>query len=366
MQVTRLVLRSFRNYESLEVVPGPAVNVLYGENAAGKTNVLEALNLIGLGRSHRGARDAEMVQTGGAGYAVSAEIERVPTGTRVDLIYRVGGRKEAKLSGVRQPRLSDILGQFNVIIFSPEDLQLVKGSPVLRRRYLDFTLAQLSANYGHALARYNEALVQRNTLLRDVASQRASHVVLDVWDEQLAEYGASLLVRRAQAMACIAPLAAAEHRRITEEQEELLAIYEPSPSGCHDEASVLGALRAARPADLARGQTTVGPHRDDISLMIAGRPGRQFASQGQQRTAALALKLAALSYIGDQAGERPVLLLDDVFSELDATRRRCLIDTISDRIQTFITTTDRLTLAGAGLPVALFRVAGGRLERETQ
>lgn len=366
MRVTRLILRDFRNYEHLEFIPCPAVNILHGANAAGKTNVLEALNLVGLGRSHRGARDADMVRSDGAGYAVVADIDRQPVPMRIELLHRVGGRKEARLNGVRQPRLSDILGQFNVIIFSPEDLQLVKGSPVLRRRYLDFTLAQLSPAYGHALTRYNEALTQRNSLLRDVASQRASHVVLDVWDEQLAENGAVLLRRRQTAMERISELASLEHQRITEGREELQASYQPSPSltGDGGTAEFLSALRESRPADLARGQTLVGPHRDDIHLQIAGRSGRQFASQGQQRTAALALKLAALSFIAAETGEHPVLLLDDVFSELDETRRRCLIETISDSIQTFITTTDRATIGDIGVPIAVFAVGDGRLERE--
>ncbi|MGE5560531.1 MAG: DNA replication/repair protein RecF [Chloroflexota bacterium] len=371
MHVERLTLRGFRNYERLEMAPAPAINVLHGENGAGKTNILEALHLLGLGRSHRGARDADMARTGGDGYAVAANIVRAPVAVRIDLIYRAAGRKEIRLNATRQRKLSDLLGQFNVIIFSPEDLQLVKGSPVLRRRFLDFTLAQISPQYGHALAQYSEALLQRNNLLRDVASHRASHVVLDVWDEQLADHGAELLVRRAVAMRSIADLAASEHDRITDGQEQLAATYPASPAeaGDTDDRAVarevlFRALTASRHDDLVRGQTLIGPHRDDIALIINGRPGRQFASQGQQRTAALAMKLAELSHIGAVAGESPVLLLDDVFSELDDSRRRCLLETISDRIQTFITTTNLNALKQSAAPAAVFCVGAGRVERE--
>lgn len=371
MRVERLTIRDFRSYQALELAPEPSINVLYGENGSGKTNILEAMHLVGLGRSHRGARDVDMVRSGGEGYAVQATIERTPLAVRIDLMYRAAGRKEIRLNGVRQRRLSDLLGQFNVIIFSPEDLQLVKGSPVLRRRYLDFALAQVSPKYGHSLAQYGEALLQRNNLLRDVAGQRASLALLDVWDEQLAEHGAELLTRRATAMQRLTALAAAEHDRITDGQEQLETSYLPSPpetfvsidTSAAREA-ILRALTAGRREDLLRGQTLIGPHRDDISIAINGRPGKQFASQGQQRTAALALKLAELAYIGAVAGESPVLLLDDVFSELDDSRRSCLIETISDRIQTFITTTNLNALKQSAAPAAVFCVAAGHVERE--
>lgn len=371
MHVERLTLHDFRNYERLELSPIPTINVLYGENGAGKTNILEALHLIGLGRSHRGARDADMVRNGTEAYRISASIARRQVSLTIELTYRAAGRKEIRLNAARQRRLSDLLGQFNVIVFSPEDLQLIKGSPVLRRRYLDFTLSQISLAYGHALARYNEALLQRNNLLRDLAGRRASSAVLDVWDEQLAEHGAELLMRRAAAMTRIAALAAAEHERITDGQEQLIAEYAPSPAGHFVDAdlatvkdALLKAIVETRREDLLRGQTLVGPHRDDIVLTINGRNGRQFASQGQQRTAALALKLAELAYIAAAVADEPVLLLDDVFSELDDSRRRCLLTTISDRIQTFITTTNLNALKQSAALAAVFCVTAGRVERE--
>jgi len=371
MHVERLTLYDFRNYEQLELTPAPTINVLYGQNGAGKTNILEALHLIGLGRSHRAARDAEMVRTGAAAYRISATVARRQASLTIELTYRASGRKEIRLNAARQRRLSDLLGQFNVIVFSPEDLQLIKGSPVLRRRYLDFALSQISPAYGHALARYNEALLQRNNLLRDLGGPRASSAVLDVWDEQLAEHGAELLTRRAAAMTRIAALAAAEHDRITNGQEQLIAAYAPSPAGCFSDVdratardALLRAIVETRREDVLRGQTLVGPHRDDIHLRINGRNGRQFASQGQQRTAALALKLAELAYIAAAVHDDPVLLLDDVFSELDDSRRGCLLATISDRIQTFITTTNLNALKQSAAPAAVFCVAAGRVERE--
>lgn len=371
MQVERVTLSDFRNYERLELIPAPTINVLYGQNGAGKTNILEALHLIGLGRSHRGARDADMVRHGAAAYRVSATVTRRQISLNIDLTYRTAGRKEVRLNATRQHRLSDLLGHFNVIVFSPEDLQLIKGSPALRRRYLDFALSQVSPAYGHALARYNEALLQRNNLLRDLAGKRASAALLDVWDDQLAEHGAELLIRRATAMTHLAALAAAEHNRITNGQEQLIATYAPSPAGRFSEvdratarAVLLRAIAETRHEDVLRGQTLIGPHRDDITVSINGRNGRQFASQGQQRTAALALKLAELAYIASVVHDEPVLLLDDVFSELDDCRRGLLLDTISGRIQTFITTTNLNALKESAAPAAVFCVAAGQVERE--
>lgn len=371
MHVERLTLSDFRNYERLDFQPLPTINVLYGQNGAGKTNILEALHLIGLGRSHRGARDAEMLRQCAHAYRISAAIARRQDNLMIELTYHLAGRKDVRLNSARQQRLSDLLGQFNVIIFSPEDLQLIKGSPALRRRYLDFTLSQVSPAYGHALARYNEVLMQRNNLLRDLSSKRTSAAVLDVWDEQLAEYGAELLTRRAAAMTRLAALAAAEHDRITDGQEQLIAAYAPSPLGCFSDidratarAELLRAIAASRREDVLRGQTLVGPHRDDITVTINGRSGRQFGSQGQQRTAALALKLAELAYIAEAVHDDPVLLLDDVFSELDDSRRGLLLDTIAGRIQTFITTTNLNALKQSAAPAAVFCVAAGHLERE--
>lgn len=370
MRVTQLVLRDFRNYREQAIRLGPGLNAFIGANAQGKTNLLEALHLLATGRSHRGARDADLVRSGADSFYVEARVER--RGTTVQLDFSVGAApgRRVRLDGIPQRRMSDLVGQLAVVFFGPDDLQLLKGPPAGRRRLLDILLAQVSPAYLHELQRYTRALAQRNRLLRQVGAGEAAPALLDAWDEPLLDAAAELTVRRVRALDALGPAAAGQHRRIAGAAEELDIAYSPAVPGLTELARegpsavrerLRGELQRRRREEIARSATLVGPHRDDIAIRIAGRDARAFASQGQQRTAVLALKLAELAYMTDLLGEPPVLLLDDVVSELDPHRRRHLLGAVQHHVQTLLTATDAQDLAVRRWPAdyRLFRVEAG-------
>ncbi len=351
MRLTRLQLDSFRNYRELDLAFGSGVNLLYGNNAEGKTNVLEALFFLATGRSHRGARDQDLINWGAEAFTVRGHFEKSTGQTTVEIAYRLGQRKAIKINRKSEPKLSSLIGRLNVVLFAPEDLQLLKGSPANRRRLVDIQNSQVSPPYFHHLQEYTRALAQRNSLLRGPAAP----AMLEIWDQPLAQHGTSLIIRRARAVREMEPRAAAFHAFLSDGREELSLLYQNSllvkaggPEGIADPdridpqgltALFLEELRRRRPEELARGATVVGPHRDDLAVFINGKDTRLYASQGQQRTAVLAIKMAELRVLADAAGENPILLLDDVASELDAGRRRFLMDGVCGTVQTFVTTT---------------------------
>ena len=343
MRIKKLVLNGFRSYSHAELIPSAGLNLLYGANAAGKTNVLEAVFLCALGRSHRTSRDFELIGHGLAGAYVGLELE-TRTGTRlIEIKLRTGDdvaknpkdKKQIFIDRQRAERAGELMGVLNVVMFSPEDLALVKASPDVRRRFMDMELCQLRPAYYHKAAMYNASLRQRNALIKEAFANPIDPDVLDMWNQQLARTGAEVMRARRRFMDEISTIASDMHRRLTDGKEQLFVYYEPNVDFESDEEgaaeyAIYDALAASQEDDVRRGFTSRGPHRDDIGIRLGDIDVKTYGSQGQQRTAALSMKLSELALIRGVVGESPVLLLDDVLSELDDSRQRALMESAFD------------------------------------
>lgn len=382
MRVLRLELADFRNYPTLALEPGAGLNILVGPNAQGKTNVLESLHVLATTKSHRTHRDAEMVRFGAAAARVLARVER-ETGDPDSLIELaiappgapgVGGeRKRVRINQARQPRVTDLLGRLNAVLFASTDLDIVRGEPDERRRFLNYEISQISPRYALALASYRRALEQRNRLLKEIRHGNAGAESLDAWSEALVEHGARLFERRRDYCARLAEHAARVHTELADGVETLVLTYVPSlPLPPDASLAALGdafreALRAARRDELARGSTLIGPQRDDLVFKVGADPesavdARIYGSQGQQRTVALALRLAERQLIEETVGEAPLVLLDDVLSDLDERRRAQIFALALSGGQTFLTTTDLGALPASAVDAAhVFPVRAGRI-----
>ena len=349
MQITELTLRSYRSYETLHLAFDPGVQIFLGANAQGKTNIIEALYYAAFGRSHRTSSDAELIRVGADGAYIGLSFRRHDVPGELSFTFARGARRRITYAG-ESLRQRDLVGLLPMVLFSPEDLFLVKGAPALRRRYLDAELSQASPAYYGELLRYTRILKQRNAVLKDIRERLAAPDDLPPWDAQLARSAAYIVTRRIAAVAQLGALSA-RVQAVLAAGEELALAYEIAGAGAEDfaEDDMTEALHVwynkmlceGRARDIARAATGVGPHLDDLVLRVGGMSLRSYGSQGQQRTGALALKLAELFYLQENIGEAPILLLDDVMSELDADRRRALLDFIRhEHIQTFITATD--------------------------
>jgi len=359
VKITRVQLKGFRSYEECELAPCEGVNVLLGDNGQGKTNVLEAMYVCCTGRSHRTRQDRELIRWGADFASVKVQAQRRDGSHEVELVLPALGRRRIKVSGQEISRSGELMGHVTGVLFSPEDLRTVKDGPAERRRFVDMALSQIRPAYYYALQRYNRALKQRNETLRIVAVQPAYMATLDSWDEQLAAAGAELMRHRREYIERLSRAAAETHRDIADDREQLEIRYLPSVSAGDDAQANLEALFGARETDVRRMTTSVGAHRDDVQILVQGRDVRAFGSQGQQRTAALSMRLSELDVMREQIGEWPMLMLDDVMSELDPGRRRQLVSRLKG-IQTFITCTDTEDLAGAEVG-QLWRVENGQL-----
>ena len=349
MQITELTLRSYRSYETLHLAFDPGVQIFLGANAQGKTNIIEALYYAAFGRSHRTSSDAELIRVGEDGAHIGLSFRRHDVPGELSFTFARGARRRITYAG-ESLRQRDLVGLLPMVLFSPEDLFLVKGAPALRRRYLDAELSQASPAYYGELLRYTRILKQRNAVLKDIRERLAAPDDLPPWDAQLARSAAYIVTRRIAAVAQLGALSA-RVQAVLAAGEELALAYEIAGAGSEDfaEDDMTESLHLwynkmlceGRARDIARAATGVGPHLDDLVLRVGGMSLRSYGSQGQQRTGALALKLAELFYLQENIGEAPILLLDDVMSELDADRRRALLDFIRhEHIQTFITATD--------------------------
>ncbi|MDI3327741.1 MAG: DNA replication/repair protein RecF [Alicyclobacillaceae bacterium] len=365
MFLESIALRRFRNYGELDLSTDAPVNVFIGENAQGKTNLLEAIAVLALTKSHRTHRSLDMIQWGSDEAAVSGVVRR--RSNRVALSLRLTSRgKQAWVGGVERRRISDYVGHLNVVLFTPEDLQLIKGGPSVRRRFLDMEIGQVSPVYLHDLQQYLRILAQRNHLLRQSSGRRdpALERSLEVWDEQLVFYAGRIVLRRHRFVQTLERYARQIHEQISGGREELSLAYESVPEPWTPETledALRRHLAARRATDLLRGSTTVGPHRDEVQILINGRPAGTFGSQGQQRTAALALKLAEIELIREEVGEYPVLLLDDVLSELDEARQIHLVSAMGSKVQTFVTSTSLGVLETIASDLRVFRISQGRV-----
>lgn len=349
MRVSKLILRNFRNYVNLNIEFTQNVNIFIGANAQGKTNILEALYYGAMGRSHRTASDNDIVRWQEQFCNIDIEFSRMDIKNsltfKLIISHNNSHNKEIIYNGhTIKPR--EVIGSLNAVLFSPEDLLLIKGSPAGRRHFLDMEISQANPSYYRKLLEYNRIISQRNNLLKKIREHKAKAELLETWDEQLAKSAAILVGKRQEALKKLAMLANLMHRKITANKENLTVNYarygleagKPEPD---DPASwYQQQIVNSRNNDIIRGSTSIGPHRDDLILTVNGVNLRNFGSQGQQRTGVLALKLAELEFIKSETGEYPILLLDDVMSELDAVRREQLLTFIKDKIQTFITATD--------------------------
>ncbi len=330
MQLTSLQCRGFRGLADIHFEPGPGLNVLRGANAQGKTSVLEALLYAATARSHRTASDQEIVRHGADAFHIIAEAQAVERAVRIEAHWWRGA-KRFKINGLAQTRLSDILGRLCVVFFSPEDIALVKGAAASRRLFLDMELSQLQPAYLRALQQYRQAMRQRNELLR---RDQADSDMLSAWEAQLDEHGKTLMRERAAYIATLSKLAAEYYARVVAD-EPLHLIYRPDIA---DPDAIAATLCRARKTDLIRKSTGRGPHRDDVEILIAEKPARAFGSQGQQKSAALIIKLAEVELMRGRMGEYPLVLLDEALAELDGERSQRLLDALPEPAQAIITT----------------------------
>ncbi len=364
MRALSLKLNHFRNYARAELTPASGITVLHGDNAQGKTALLEALYLCCTGRSHRTPRDRELIYWGEECAFVSVACLQTDGTHDVSIALGESARKQVKVNGTAVSRSGELMGHVCGVLFSPEDLSLIKDGPAERRRFIDMELSQIRPAYYYALQRYQRALKQRGKLLREALVNEALAKTLPDWDEQLAASGASIIEYRRAFAQKLNRAASGIHAQLSLGHEKLDVRYQCSilsdQTGQALASELLAALEKARAMDIKRSVTSVGPHRDDLILTLDGADARAFGSQGQQRSAALSLKLAELEVMKHETGEAPILMLDDVLSELDPSRRRQLLEALGG-VQTLITCTDPSDLAGA--PVGLMlKITNGAIE----
>lgn len=368
MRVNSLQLTDFRNYESFCGAFPEQVVIFRGANAQGKTNVLEALYLLALGKSHRTHRERELIRWQTPFSILKAEMARDGRTHRLEVVLSGKGKK-VKRNGVEQRRLSDYIGTLNAVMFAPEDLAIVKGSPGMRRRFLDVAISQVKPAYVHHLSRYNQILAQRNNLLKNLRRTSGGEVLLEVLNEQLVASGVEVFLKRRHFIRKLETWAQTIQSQITNEQETLALTYRTFLAENEIEPTELAdmyheQLKKRRASERERGLTLVGPHRDDVAFAVNGIDVQTFGSQGQQRTTALSLKLAEIELIFEEIGEYPILLLDDVLSELDESRQTHLLQTIRQKVQTFVTTTSTADIhAGALKQAAIYDVESGKVRK---
>ncbi|MDD3411446.1 MAG: DNA replication/repair protein RecF [Eubacteriales bacterium] len=359
MIFTSLRLAGFRNYQELCWTPHPGTTVLYGANGSGKTNLLEAMHLLSLGRSHRTSADREMIAQGADMALVRGETRRLDGRHDIEIrLYPMERQhKRVLLFGKPAERIGDLMGHATCVLFAPEDLRIVRDGPAARRRFIDMQLSQIRPAYLAALKRYLNVLDSRNALLKRQRGTADFAAQLDTWDEQLAAAAGPVADMRRWFVEALSARAAEQYAAISENPEERLEVRYAGPLAQAGDAAekMLEGLRRTRGDDLQRYYTHFGPHRDDMTLLLRGKELRAYGSQGQVRTAVLSLKLGELPLIEHEMGETPALLLDDVFSELDARRRGALLQSAAGA-QTVITCTDKADAAGAKADV-FFRVS---------
>jgi DNA replication and repair protein RecF len=358
MFIKEISLKDFRNFSSLSLKLDNGINIFVGENGQGKTNLLESAYFCASGRSPRTQNDRELIRFGSTEAHIQAHIDKNGVNDRIDVHIKNDASKGVAVNGLAVRKLGDLLQNVFAVIFSPEDLFVVKGGPAERRRFMDIQLCRLSAVYYYDLQQYYRSLKQRNLLLKDIQKKKELRETLFVWDGQLADFGARLIRARAAFVSRLSAAAAELHGSVSGERETLRLNYKPSATA----EELLEKLSKNAERDIFNGTTQYGAHKDDIIFEINGKDARVYASQGQQRTACLAAVLAEAELIREEKNEEPILLLDDVFSELDEKRQKYLLKQIA-RTQTLITCTG----LGDGLKklcfpgTRLYTVGNGRI-----
>lgn len=365
MWLHSLSLTNYRNYKDVALTFHPGLTIFLGQNAQGKTNMLESIYFLALTRSHRTRSDKDLLQFENSHLKVSGVVERKLGSIPLDIELTESGRI-TKINHLKQSRLSDYIGQLNVVLFAPEDLQLVKGAPALRRKFLDMELGQIKPIYLADLSLYNHTLKQRNSYLK--TSETVDEIFLSVLDQQLAEAGSKVMAHRLDFLKRLEKHSRDKHYDISNQLEELSLHYLPSFKFTEDVNlvdSFLTELSRSRKRDLFKKNTGVGPHRDDFSFALNGI-NAHFGSQGQHRSVVLSIKLAEIELMHEVTNEYPILLLDDVMSELDNTRQEKLLKSISENIQTFITSTSINHLHALPEDLEVFHIHNGTIKKEEE
>lgn len=334
MTIKSLELENFRNYGTLSVCFDSGTNILCGDNAQGKTNILEAIYLSATTKSHKGSRDRDIINFAADEAHIRTRVVKDGLENRVDMHLRKNKSKGIAINGQKIKKAADLLGLLNVVFFSPEDLSIIKNGPAQRRRFVDMELCQLDSSYLYHLNNYSKIVNQRNKLLKELYFKPGLKDTLSVWDSQLVSYGSKVTERRNAFVSQLNEMIYGIHLKLSGGKEALKIVYEPDVLPENFAKKLASCLEK----DMKFGQTSAGPHRDDFSFMAGDVDIRKFGSQGQQRTAALSLKLAEIELVRKVAGDAPLLLLDDVLSELDSSRQNYLLNSIGD-IQTIITCT---------------------------
>jgi len=370
MIITRLKLVNYRNYKSLDIDFSKSTNIIYGNNAQGKTNIVESIYLCASGRSHRTSKDFELLKNSEDSFYIKLNLNKLGSEGQIEITYSPEERKKIKINELPIKKLADLMGHLNAVMFSPEDLQIIKQGPSERRRFVDITLSQLRPSYFHDLQQYAKILYQRNTLLKSIPEKKELEGTLEVWDSHLAQTGSRIMKSRFEFIKRLNCFAKNRHELLTGGKEELLLKYEPSfeydfslsEKELADE--ILKRLNRNRRMEILKGISLTGPHRDDINILLNCESTKVYGSQGQQRTAVLSMKLAEIDLMKEESGDCPVLLLDDVLSELDDDRKKQLLDCI-EGMQTFITCTDRGLFDRTLEDTRFYKVENGNVTEET-
>ncbi len=338
MWINNIKIKNFRNYENEEIKLEKNINIFYGENAQGKTNIIEAIFLCSLGKSFRAKKDIEMIKLNKENSIVEIEYEKTDRDGKIKI--ELGNKKNIYINGIKIKKLSELLGNINVVIFTPDDINILKGGPENRRKFLDIMISQLRPNYINILNLYSKTIDQRNKYLKQIKEENKDEKLLEIWDEKLVEYGTKICEYREEFINKIIEKIEKIHKKITNEKEKIELKY---VTECREKQEYLNILKQRRKLDIIKGFTTKGVHRDDFVIYINNKEINIYGSQGQNRTAMLSLKLAELQVIYDEIGEYPILLLDDFMSELDKTRRKNFLENI-ENTQVIITGTEKLDI----------------------
>ena len=356
MWIKNIKLNNFRNYNKKKINLYENINVFYGENAQGKTNIIESIFLCGIGKSFRTNKEKELIKFNEE--KASVEINFQKTDRDGNIKIEIGEKKQIYLNGIKIKKLSELLGNINIVIFTPDDINILKGGPQNRRKFLDIMISQLRPNYMHVLTLYNKTIEQRNNYLKQIKLENKNSDLLDIWDEKLIEYGMKIYEYRKEFIEKIQNKIKNIHKEITQDKEEIEIKYF---SDANTRQNFINELKSRRKLDILKGFTTKGVHRDDFVVYINGREVEIYGSQGQHRTAILSLKLSELNVIYDEIGEYPILLLDDFMSELDDKRRKNFLNNIKD-IQVIITCTEKIILEN--LEYFSYNVIDGNIKEE--
>lgn len=338
MYIEKIRLQNFRNYENLEIDLNKNINIIYGENAQGKTNIIESIFLCAFGKSFRTSKEKEMIKFNKEKSLVEAFYQKKDRDGKIKI--ELGNKKQISLNGIKIKKLSELLGNINIVIFTPEDINILRDGPVKRRRFLDMMIGQLRPNYVYNLNMYTKTIEQRNNYLRQIKEENKPEEMLEIWDEKLAEYGEKVYIYRKEFIEKIYNKINEIHGNITDNKETLKIEF---ISNCDNKENYLKLLKERRKLDIIKGFTTKGIHRDDFVIYINGKEVNIYGSQGQNRTVVLSLKIAELNVIYEEIGEYPILLLDDFMSELDEVRRKNFLNNIKNT-QVILTCTEKIDL----------------------